>query len=76
MKNLTYAKANSNLIFVSANGGRGVMQRLLDMGLIPGERLTVLHNYGFGPVTVIIKGAKIALGYGLASKIIVAEEQK
>ena len=74
MKNLIHAKANSNLIFVSANGGRGVIQRLTDMGLIPGERLMVLHNSGFGPVTVTIKGAKVALGHGLASKIIVEEE--
>jgi len=74
MKNLLCAKTNSNLIFVSANGGRGVMQRLTDMGLIPGQRLTVLQNSGFGPVTVIIKGAKVALGHGLASKILVEEE--
>ena len=74
MKNLINAKTNSNLIFISANGGRGVMQRLTDMGLLPGERLRVLHNTGFGPVTVLIKGAKVALGHGLASKIIVEEE--
>ncbi|MCK4993989.1 MAG: FeoA domain-containing protein [Candidatus Omnitrophica bacterium] len=74
MKNLIHAKANSHLIFVSANGGRGVMQRLTDMGLIPGEKLMVLHKSGFGPVTVLIKGAKVALGDGLAAKIIVKEE--
>jgi Fe2+ transport system protein FeoA len=50
------------------------MQRLTDMGLLPGERLMVLHNTGFGPVTVLIKGAKVALGHGLASKVIVEEE--
>jgi Fe2+ transport system protein FeoA len=34
----------------------------------------VLHNTGFGPVTVLIKETKVALGHGLASKIIVKEE--
>ena len=49
--------------------------RLTDMGLIPGEQLKVLHNSGFGPVTVMIKGAKVALGHGLASKILVEENE-
>jgi ferrous iron transport protein A len=74
MYKLTHAKTNVNLIFSSVEGGRGVMQRLTDMGLIPGERVKVLHNSGHGPVTVLIKGAKVALGHGLAAKIIVEEE--
>ncbi len=74
MYKLTYAKTNVNLIFTSLEGGRGAIQRLTDMGLIPGERLKVLHNSGYGPVTVLIKGAKVALGHDLAAKIIVEEE--
>lgn len=74
MHKLTYVKTNVNLIFVSVEGGRGAMQRLTDMGLIPGERLKVLHNSGYGPVAVLIKGARVALGHGLAAKIIVEEE--
>jgi ferrous iron transport protein A len=74
MHKLTQANANVNLIFISLEGGRGAVQRLTDMGLIPGERLKVLHNTGFGPVTVLIKETKVALGHGLASKIIVKEE--
>ena len=74
MHKLIQAKMNIKLIFISVEGGRGAMQRLTDMGLIPGERLKVLHNSGYGPVTVLIKGAKVALGHGLAAKIIVEEE--
>ncbi|HEO63718.1 MAG TPA: hypothetical protein ENN78_00415 [Candidatus Omnitrophica bacterium] len=74
MHRLTQARTNVNLIFASLEGGWGAMQRLTDMGLIPGERLRVLHNSGYGPVTVLIKGAKVALGHGLAAKIIVEEE--
>ncbi len=74
MYRLTQARINVDLIFSSLEGGRGAMQRLTDMGLIPGERLRVLHNSGCGPVTVLIKGAKVALGHGLAAKIIVKEE--
>ena len=74
MLRLTQARTNVNLIFTSVEGGRGAMRRLTDMGLIPGERLTVLHNSGHGSVTVLIKGAKVALGHGLVAKIIVEEE--
>ena len=71
MYRLTQARINTNLVFVSVDGGRGVWQKLVDMGLIPGERLKVLHNSGYGPVTVLIKGAKVALGHGIAQKILV-----
>ena len=74
MYRLTQARINIDLVFVSLEGGRGAMQKLTDMGLIPGEHLKVLDNSGFGPVTVLIKGAKVALGHGLAQKIIVEEE--
>jgi len=74
MHKLTHAKANVNLIFTFIEGGRSAAQRLTGMGLIPGESLKVLHNSGYGPVTVLIKGAKVALGHGLAAKIMVEEE--
>jgi len=73
MYRLTQARINTDLVFISLAGGRGAMQRLTDMGLIQGVRLKVLHNSGYGPVTVLMKGAKVALGHGLASKIMVEE---
>jgi len=74
MMRLSQARTKVNLIFTVAEGGQGIMQKLTDMGLIPGEKLKVLHNSGHGPVTVLIKGAKVALGHGIATKIIVREE--
>jgi ferrous iron transport protein A len=74
MYKLTRARENVNLVFISLESGRGAMQRLTDMGLVPGERLKILNNSGFGPITVLIKGVKVALGHGLANKIIVKEE--
>lgn len=73
MMRLTQAKTNIDYVFIRFEGGYGAMNRLADMGLFPGERLKVLQNTGMGPVTVLIKGTKVALGYGLASKIIVKE---
>ena len=74
MNKLSNAKTGSKLTFISVNGGMGVMRKLTDMGLIPGEKIKVLHNTGHGQVTVHIKGSKVALGHGLAQKIVVREE--
>ncbi len=58
---------------VSIDGGAGAQQKLTDMGLIPGERITVIHNSGIGPLTLSVKGSKLAIGHALAKKIIVKE---
>ena len=76
MYKLTCAKTNTDVILVSIEGCESITQRLADMGLLLGGRLRVLQNSGYGPVTILVKGSKIALGHGLASKIIVKEEEK
>jgi len=43
------------------------------MGLMPGEEIKVINNPGCGSLTVNLKGARVALGHGLASKLIVRE---
>ena len=58
MNRLSHAGTGSSLVFISANGGAGIMRRLTDMGLIPGEKIKVLHNSGHGPVSISIKGSK------------------
>jgi len=68
---LSQAKTGAELIFISVGGGMGIVRRLTDMGLVPGEKIKVLHGSGQGQVTVSIKGSKIALGYGIAQKIAV-----
>jgi ferrous iron transport protein A len=59
-------------------GGRGITKRLLDLGLTKGCTFKVVHGTGRGPVLVEVRGTRIALGQGLASKVLVEvlEEQK
>jgi Fe2+ transport system protein FeoA len=61
---------------MSIDGGRSAGMRLAEMGFLPGVEIQVVNNSGIGPVTVIIKGTKLALGYGLAGKILVKEEYR
>jgi Fe2+ transport system protein FeoA len=47
--------------------------KLLSLGFIPGEDITVVNKFGNGPITVNVKGNKIGLGRGAASKILISE---
>ncbi|MDI9642251.1 MAG: FeoA family protein [Archaeoglobaceae archaeon] len=50
-------------------GGRGFVCRLADLGLAPGQVVEVLSN---GPPVIIkVKDTKIAIGRGVARKVIV-----
>ena len=55
-------------------GGCGVRRRLGDMGFLPGERLTVVNVSG-GPVIVMVRGARVCLGRGMAEKIMVVPDR-
>ncbi|HQO57602.1 MAG TPA: FeoA family protein [Candidatus Omnitrophota bacterium] len=73
MIRLTTIKSGEKVILISVDGGRSSEKRLLDMGLMPGEEIKVINNPGCGSLTVNLKGARVALGHGLASKLIVRE---
>jgi Fe2+ transport system protein FeoA len=74
MKSLCDIDSGSTGVIVFIHGGKGASHRLAELGLLPGERLTMMYNSGAGPVTIIVKGSKISIGHGLAQKIIVREE--
>ncbi len=55
-------------------GGRGLNQKLSQLGLCPGENARVLRHAPLGgPVLIEVEGRSIALGRGVASKVIVEE---
>lgn len=55
----------------SGRGG-GFKMRLMDMGLTPGTRVTVVKSAPFhGPVEIKVRGSRLALGRGMAEKIFV-----
>jgi ferrous iron transport protein A len=50
-------------------GGHEFTARVARLGFTPGTRVTVLQNYGRGPLIVSLRGARLALGRGEAFKI-------
>lgn len=52
-------------------GGRGLTSRLATLGFTPGARVKMVQNFGRGPIIVMVRATRIALGRGEAQKIIV-----
>ena len=55
-------------------GGRTACKRLNELGLIPGVEVEMVNKIASGPVMIKVKGSKLALGRGLASKVLVIIE--
>jgi ferrous iron transport protein A len=55
-------------------GGWGFTSRLATLGFTTGAELTMVQNFGRGPLIVNIRGTRIALGRGEAAKVVVTKE--
>jgi len=50
----------------------GLLKRLMDMGLTPGTKITVVKAAPFrGPIEIYVRGSRLALGRGMARRIFV-----
>jgi DtxR family Mn-dependent transcriptional regulator len=57
-------------------GGHKVLQRLFDMGLTPGTEVTVVKSAPFhGPLEILVRGSRLALGRGMTETIFVQAEK-
>jgi len=57
---------------VGINGGHGLVRRLSALGLRPGKKVVKVSSmFARGPVTVQVDSTQIALGFGMANKVIV-----
>jgi Fe2+ transport system protein FeoA len=53
------------------SGGRSLVSRLAVLGFIPGQEVTMIHNFGHGPIIVTVCGTRVALGRHEAHSITV-----
>jgi len=73
-KGIALADLNEGMraVVVSISAGYGLMRRLMDMGLTPGTEVVVIRKGTFGgPIEIMVRGVSLALGRGVASKVIV-----
>jgi Fe2+ transport system protein FeoA len=71
---LTQAVIGQPLLLVKIDGGKDVNRRLIELGLTPGVKLRLIQDSG-GPVILAVRDSRIALGRGMANKIIVSPEE-
>jgi len=69
---LNRMEASQSGMVVQIQEGRGLKNRLSALGIRPGQQITKVSSMLMrGPVTVQIGNAQVAIGFGMASRIIV-----
>jgi Fe2+ transport system protein A len=59
-------------VVVQIRGGRGMVSRISVLGIRPGKRIAKVSSMLMrGPVTIQIDTAQVAIGYGMANRIII-----
>jgi ferrous iron transport protein A len=68
-------RENQKAKVLEISGGRILQHRMMSMGIYPGREITKLSHFALrGPVAVRVGRSVLALGHGVAAKIIVEIE--
>ncbi|MBN2255347.1 MAG: ferrous iron transport protein A [Deltaproteobacteria bacterium] len=74
---LTELKSNESGTIREIRGGGALTRRLGALGITPGRQITKISSMSLrGPVTVQVNRSQIALGFGMASTILVDIDRK
>jgi ferrous iron transport protein A len=69
---ITCLQEGDKAVMTHTTGGLGIVRRLSEMGLTPGCEVRLLRKGSFhGPLEIEVRGVSLAVGYGLASKMMV-----
>jgi ferrous iron transport protein A len=69
---LTRAAPGENVVIAAVRAGWGLKRRLADIGLTPGTEVKVISSGRPGRVVLDLNGLSLALGHGVAGKIVVS----
>jgi len=70
---LAMARPGELVTVTGVRAGRGLQRKLADMGLTPSVQIRVINSGVPGPVLIEVRGTRLALGRGIALKILVRE---
>jgi len=73
---LSFAHEGERGIVEEFMGGAGAQLRLATMGLRKGDQVEVITNRGAGQLVVAVNGTRLALGRGIAKKIMVKPNRR
>jgi Fe2+ transport system protein FeoA len=68
---LAMTSAGEKVRLESIQGGERLTQHLTALGLTPGVELSIVQDSG-GPLLISVRDARIALGRGMAQKLMVS----
>ncbi len=69
---LTQMQSGHSGTVVQIQDGHGLVDRLNALGIMPGKRITKISSMiARGPVTIEVDRAQVAIGFGMANRIIV-----
>jgi ferrous iron transport protein A len=71
---LDSVREGSRVTVLQINGD-GWVRRLYQMGVLPGSKLQVVFNRGFGPLIVRVGDTEISIGRGIARRILVRVDE-
>ncbi len=73
---LSHMRPGQSGVVVEIRGGFGLINRLNGLGILPGKRVTKISSMiARGPVTIEVDRVQIAIGFGMAKRIIVGLDQ-
>ena len=65
-------QAGQSGMVIEVSGGHGLVHRLEVLGIRPGKRITKVSSmFMRGPVTLQVDRSQVAIGYGMAGRILV-----
>lgn len=69
-------KAGQTGKVIDITGGQGVVNKLTALGIRPGQTVTKRDSvFARGPVVVKVNSAEVAIGYGMAQKVVIEVEE-
>jgi len=68
-QSLATFEAGQGAIIMAVTGGRRLQERMVALGLFPGQRVTVCQNNG-SSLVVSLNGSRLVLGRGVSYKIL------
>jgi ferrous iron transport protein A len=73
---LSHMRPGQSGVVVEIQGGFGLINRLNALGILPGKRVTKISSMiARGPVTIEVDRVQVAIGFGMAKKIIVESDR-
>ncbi|MGB5749323.1 MAG: FeoA family protein [Desulfobacterales bacterium] len=71
-KTLTELSCDKDAEIISIHGGWVMQARLKELGIAEGQKIKKVSSIGLrGPVIVLVNRAQVAIGAGMASRILV-----